>query len=330
MKIKLTALMLVGFLTFLKSQIVNIPDVNFKAYLISNPQINTNNDNQIQVSEAAAFTGMIDAYNKGINDITGIEFFINLTTLQCGSNNISNLDISKNSNLRTLYCFSNLLATIDTSKNLKLTSLWCGGNRFTSLDVSRNPQLESLYCEDNKITDLNLSKNTALSSLSCGGNLFTTLDISNNINLTWLYCPRNPLLMNLNLKNGNNTKLRSIYIVDNPNLTCVQVDDINYANSQPSYLWNKDGTASYNTNCLLSTAEIEKPQIKIYPNPAKEVLNFSEEVSNVRVSDFSGKIVKHISSSEKSINISKLAKGTYIISVTTKTGKTINKKFTKE
>ena len=41
------------------AQIVNIPDVNFKAYLVGNSSINTNLDSEIQVSEATAFTGTV-------------------------------------------------------------------------------------------------------------------------------------------------------------------------------------------------------------------------------------------------------------------------------
>lgn len=313
-----------------EAQIVNIPDANFKAYLLSNREINTDYDSQIQVSEAAAFTGTIDLYNMGINDMTGIEFFVNLTTLKCGWNNISTLDISKNSKLKALYCFLNQLTTLDVSKNLQLSILWCAGNKLTNIDVSQNVELSSLYCEGNQFISLDLSKNIALNSLSCGRNQFTTLDLSKNINLTWLYCNINPLLANLNLKNGNNTKLGSIYIIENPNLTCVQVDDVAYANSQPSSLWQKDATANYSTNCLLSTIDIKKLKIKIFPNPAKDIINFSEEISNIKITDLSGKIIKQISNSEKSINVSKLVKGTYIITAVSKSGEVINKKFIKE
>ncbi|SHK09866.1 T9SS type A sorting domain-containing protein [Epilithonimonas mollis] len=313
-----------------KAQIVNIPDVNFKAYLLSNPEINTDYDSQIQVSEAAAFTGTIDVYNLGINDMTGIEFFVNLTTLKCGWNNISNLDVSKNSKLKALYCFLNQLTTLDVSKNLQLSILWCAGNKLTNLDISKNIELESLYCEGNQFSSLDLSENISLNSLSCGRNQFITLDLSKNTNLTWLYCNTNPLLTSLNLKNGNNTKLGSIYIVENPNLICVQVDDVNYANSQPSHLWTKDAIASYSTNCILSATETEKKQIRLYPNPAKDFINFSDEVSNIKITDLSGKVIKQIPNSEKSINVSKLMKGTYIITAVSKSGELITKKFIKE
>lgn len=80
----------------------------------------------------------------------------------------------------------------------------------------------------------------------------------------------------------------------------------------------------------LNTLENKNIYLNLYPNPAKDILNFSEELSNIRISDLSGKLIKQISNSEKSINVSHLAKETYIISATTKTGETINKKFIKE
>ncbi|WP_379966480.1 T9SS type A sorting domain-containing protein [Epilithonimonas sp. UC225_85] len=301
--------LILGIASLINAQIVNIPDANFKAYLVANPEINTNGDSQIQVSEANAFAGTINIYNKGIINLTGIEVFVNMTVLQCPVNNLTSLDISKNT---------------------KLTGLYCGNNQLTTLDVSRNTALTNIYCENNKIISLDVTKNTVLAAISCGGNLLTNLDISKNTKFTWLYCPRNPLLNNINLSNGNNTKLSSIYIVDNPNLTCVQVDDVNYANAQPTYLWQKDATTSYSTSCLLSTNESGKPQIKIYPNPAKDNINFSEEIRNIKITDLSGKIVKQISNSDKSINVSKLVKGTYIITAVSKSGETINKKFIKE
>ncbi len=81
---------------------------------------------------------------------------------------------------------------------------------------------------------------------------------------------------------------------------------------------------------MLGINEISLKPINIFPNPVKNILNFSEEVSNIRISDLSGKILKQISDTEKSINVSTLAKGTYIITATTKTGEVINKKFIKE
>ena len=59
-------------------QNVNIPDANFKAYLVGNTAINTNGDAEIQLSEATAFNGVF-VYNMNIADLTGIEAFTALT-----------------------------------------------------------------------------------------------------------------------------------------------------------------------------------------------------------------------------------------------------------
>ena len=71
-------------------------------------------------------------------------------------------------------------------------------------------------------------------------------------------------------------------------------------------------------------------KLLLYPNPVKDILNLSEEVSNIRITDVSGRAVKQFSVAGKSVNVSRLAKGIYIITATAKTGERINKKFVKE
>ena len=53
-------------------------------------------------------------------------------------------------------------------------------------------------------------------------------------------------LSTLNLKNGNNTKLTSVNFINNPNLTCIQVDNKAYSDANWS---NKDASTSYSENC---------------------------------------------------------------------------------
>ena len=152
------------------SQNVDIPDANFKAYLVENREINTNGDNEIQLSEASVFKGTIDCSSKKIINLKGIEAFTALTSLHCE--------------------FNNQLTAIDVSKNTALTSLWCG-YPLTSLDVSNNTALTTLFCSDTQLTSLDVSNNTALTTLICSGNQLTTLDVSNNTALTTLRCRGN-------------------------------------------------------------------------------------------------------------------------------------------
>lgn len=95
--------------------------------------------------------------------------------------------------LKKLYCYNNQLSSLDLSKNTELTYLDCDNNQLTSLDLSKNTALTYLSCDTNRLTSLNLSKNTALITLYCGGNQLTSLDVSNSKELTLLRCNGNQL-----------------------------------------------------------------------------------------------------------------------------------------
>ncbi len=51
------------------------------ALLNHNPVIDTDDDGEIQCTEAAALFGTLNVANKGIQDMTGIEAFVNITAL---------------------------------------------------------------------------------------------------------------------------------------------------------------------------------------------------------------------------------------------------------
>ena len=120
----------------LNAQNVNIPDFNFKNYLLNNTAINTNSDTEISVAEAQAFTGTISATSLGITDLTGIEAFINITILEV---------------------YSNILTSLDVSNNTSLTRLHCANNQITTLDVSDIPTLNQIHCQNNQLVELNLA-----------------------------------------------------------------------------------------------------------------------------------------------------------------------------
>ncbi|NBW59711.1 MAG: hypothetical protein EBR41_03990, partial [Crocinitomicaceae bacterium] len=102
----LLAFPMIGF-----GQNVNIPDANFKAYLVSNKAINTNGDKEIQVSEASAFNDTIYCLEINISNLRGIEAFTSLTGLHCNSNKLTSLDLSKNTALTYLECSFNQLTS---------------------------------------------------------------------------------------------------------------------------------------------------------------------------------------------------------------------------
>ena len=191
MKKLLLILLCLPFIGF--GQNVNIPDANFKAYLVGEPSINTNGDSEIQVGEAIVFNGTINCYNLNIYDLTGIEYFSNLTNLSCGNNLLTSLDVSNNTALTYLFCDNNQLTSLNVSINTSLTTLRCMNNQLTSLDVSYNANLDWLSCSNNQLTSLDVSYNANLDWLSCSNNQLTSLNVSANIALTKLWCNDNQL-----------------------------------------------------------------------------------------------------------------------------------------
>ena len=148
------------------------------------------------------------------NQLTALDVSKNtaLTTLDCNKNQLTTLDVSKNTALTGLDCSSNQLTALDVAKNTALTQLYCYNNKLTALDVAKNTALTQLYCGINPLTTLDVSKNTALTTLDCNKNQLTTLDVSKNTALTRLYCYNNQLTA---LDVSQNTALTHCYCSGN-------------------------------------------------------------------------------------------------------------------
>ena len=166
------------------------PDENFRAYILKN--IDKDGDGYLSETEIEETTS-ITCRDRSISSLKGIECFAALEYLYCSENNLTQLDVSKNTALEDLDCSGNNLTQLDVSKNTALEDLDCSGNNLTQLDVSKNTALEDLDCSGNNLTQLDVSKNTALEALYCSENNLTQLDVSKNTALAILYCSENNL-----------------------------------------------------------------------------------------------------------------------------------------
>ncbi|MCD9855843.1 S8 family peptidase [Epilithonimonas sp. JDS] len=85
----------------------------------------------------------------------------------------------------------------------------------------------------------------------------------------------------------------------------------------------------YKTYQTLAVKDLQKTQMKIYPNPTKDVLSISSDkpIKSVEIYDVLGRLIK--TETKKNINVSQLAKGNYLVKV--KTGdQELIEKFIKE
>ena len=176
----------------------------------------------------------------------------NLHWFICSSNNLISLNISNCINLKVLMCHINELTTLDASGLSNLEELVCHSNNISHLDITGCTALEELHTSGNNLTTIDLSTNINLKEIKCTTDNITHLDVSNcpnltatqNLTLRGLFCKRNKLTY-LNLQNGDPTG-PPCEAEDNPDLTCVQVNDVAYANANFTYF---DNGVYFDLNC---------------------------------------------------------------------------------
>ena len=140
-------------------------DPNFKAVVYE--EIGKTAPAPILDTDVAGVTALY-AYWSDIESLAGLEYFIGLKSLYCGSNQLTQLPALP-SGLTTLSCYSNQLTALPALPS-GLTSLDCDSNQLTSLPTLPS-SLTSLYCALNKLT--------ALPTLPSG---LKYLDCSNSVN----------------------------------------------------------------------------------------------------------------------------------------------------
>lgn len=222
------------FLTTVKSQIISIPDVNFKEQLLKsdgvyseigynsrfNPiKIDANSNGEIEVSEALNIYGLTLESYSDISDLTGIEYFTNLFFLNCNNNKLTSLNLNNLLNLNYLRCNGNLLTSLDVRSLKNLYLLNCTDNQLTSLKIEGLSQLNELECYRNKLTTLNLTGLTNLTKFQCSDNQINELYLSELTSLQSLLCAGNKLT-SLNL---NGLALLEYLVCDNNLLTSLNV-----------------------------------------------------------------------------------------------------------
>lgn len=172
--------------------VLDIPDPNFKAYLVAN--YDQNSDNEISRFEIEKLKSLIVS-SLGIASLEGIEHFTNLEGLACDNNSLTELDLSKNTQLTELTCGYNKISKLILPPNAeKMTWLSCSDNKLTGkLDCSNWVNLTNLNCHTNNFTALDLTGCSELIGLSCGNNNLTSLNVQDCSNLTTLQCDGNKL-----------------------------------------------------------------------------------------------------------------------------------------
>lgn len=177
----------------------NFPDENFRNWLLAQPY---GGDAVITDEEMAGIT-RITARGLGISDLTGIEYFTQLTDLDISNNpetmsegdwnRIEVLNLESNTNLRTLWCDYNQLRFLNLNGNTELQELSCSNNQLDRLELNNCQNLQKLTCSNNRLQDLNVSGFPNLAGLWCDGNQLHDINIGANPILELFQCENNQL-----------------------------------------------------------------------------------------------------------------------------------------
>ncbi len=191
----------------------NFPDKAFRNTILT-ATYDRDGDKMLSQEEAERVTELSLNYKyPHITTLKGIEYFTNLLTLTAQGNDLTAIDLSKNTKLTYLNISGNKFTTIDFSDCPSLETLVCNKNevtevrlagnpklrRFecnsaatlTTLDVSANAELDSLCCYSDALTAIDVTNNPKLRYLNCSSNKITALDVTKNPELKILYCGKN-------------------------------------------------------------------------------------------------------------------------------------------
>ncbi|MBL7879041.1 MAG: T9SS type A sorting domain-containing protein, partial [Chryseobacterium gambrini] len=91
-----------------------------------------------------------------------------------------------------------------------------------------------------------------------------------------------------------------------------------------AYHSSNRGYASLTMGAVLATGEVaaQSKKVVLYPNPAKETINFkdADKIRTIDVFESTGRKVKTIKADGKEVNISDLKSGNYYLEITLKDG----------
>lgn len=375
MKSKALIILFLAIPLFNFAQYTSIPDSNFENALsdyddIPNdgqvPTTNINTITYLDINSQNIFdlTGIEDFTNlQYLNchtnqltslDVTGLS---NLKKVDCPNNQLTSLDIAGLSNLEELYCDRNQLSDLNTTGLVNLQIFWLFENEFISLDATGLSNLQSLVCFENQLTNIDVSGLSHLEELICDDNQLTSIDMTGATNLQYLVCHFNQLtnlnvteltnlfelscydnnLTDLDVRNGNNTNIYSdgFLTYNNPNLTCIFVDDVTYSSTNWTNIDPNSTFVETETACdaLSIDDETIKQNIQLYPNPTSDTIYIKStneiDFKRITLTNVLGQVLFEKKSVNK-IDLSYFKKGIYFIKIEDDNGNQISYKIIKK
>ena len=182
----------------------NFPDENFREHLYEL----ADETGYITISEVNTIT----ISDEKVRDLTGLEYFTDVTHLIVNYCEIDELDVSGFEKLSSLSICGTDISLLDLTKNINLATLGINDCKLNEIKFGNNSLISTLIILETQISGLDFSELTNLQYLRFESNKQSELDLSHNINLTEVRCE------NSNIENlifGASEKLHFIDCSDN-------------------------------------------------------------------------------------------------------------------
>lgn len=278
---------------------------------------------------------------SGMDKLESLTCFSNdlssLKLVDCA--NLINLDCSVNPNLSmtefphsltSLNCSSCNISQIETTKLPLLNNLTCDGNQLKTLDLSALTQLTAINCSNNNIENLDFSNCTKLLDVTIASNPITDgLNFENCNNLRYVSvnntkldaCALNDLYRSLREKRPEDDKndLNGILLFNNvPGVAEVSKTKIATDKGWMVSLVG-DGTGCQKDD--IAKVGVENELIVCLTSAGWVVSNLPANAREVKLTTYNGQIVARYAVKAPSVLVKAPQKGVYIISVDGENGK---------
>jgi uncharacterized repeat protein (TIGR01451 family) len=299
-------LMVLLFTGMVNAQILTFTDPTFKAMLVNGgannftassgglnvTRIDTNFDNQIQVSEAALIDKLwIDGVNATqVTSIQGIEGFTNLTDLGLREISATNINLAAMPNLEIFFCKSPTLVSATISGLNSLVTLTIQESPLMkTLNISNCPALSVIIAQHNSVfTTLNFSNLTGLEQLYLEDNQLTSVDFTSCPNLDFFNIVNNKIT---SIDVSGLSKLTSFSLADNPTLTAINAAGCTLLDiSGATFAQNHEITTADFSNCAsLKRLDIQDNKLtSLNLSGCSSLTQFNADNNNLPLINLSG------------------------------------------
>lgn len=222
-----------------------------------------NNDGQIQISEAQQALGLtfnIGNFAHNIQDLGGLEHFINLEHLYVKSIDVDHLDLSVWQSLKTLKIFHIMISSFEFDnpllKHLEVHNIGFNNPLF---DLTNLPSIEYVSMNARLTDNLIFGTHNSLEELNLVSGIYTTLNLSGMPSLKYLTIDD---FRGTSIDISNATFLEDIFLKYRDNLTTIIGSDASSSLESVELMQNNFQTIPSNLDLEFNNQSIKDIRIR--------------------------------------------------------------------